>query len=407
MNRFKWIPVLLAGGLTGAVCAMAQNGGSAAPSSTAVTYDSSLPDIPFVGAWGGDKPDCSDPHAETECWKCEKSASGFSAFPVPKYWYETTNTCPQLKIKEKTHDECVCELVGTKKTVQVQATADTTDGKWWYVPKGVSGCGKDGPENPIKFKEIRWAWRTYGRPGGDIAKSGDIASFDYDVPNGDVNISVVFKARGIPDYAQCGLVNAGPTEVGTIQGKGVGKLVIPKISTTYPTPHEVTNPPTDGNGNKGWGVLYSSLSNDLDAESVCSASDCEKYRIKGQFYYEADMMILSCLPVTGDNCSLPKGACRKLDMLEKLAVELHEQKHYDAWRTFTDKWNGVVMAAPLFNSRLDADIFISSLLIDYLLDLDITRQRGRSHCPDFDGEVLYSLGDPCGERIPAGRRICP
>ena len=305
MNRSNWMLVLLAGGLAcAAVCAVAQNGGSATPSSTAVTYDSSLPDIPFVGAWDGDKPDCSDPDAETECWKCEKSSSGFSAFPVPKYWYEPTSTCPQLKIKEKTHDECVCELVGTKKTAQIQATADTTDGKWWYVPKGKSGCGKDGPENPIKFKEIRWAWKTMGRPGGDTMANGDLASFEYVVPNGDVNISVEFKARGFPDYAQCGFVDDGPTVVGTIQGKGIAKLVIPKITTQYPSPNPVNALIFDGN--EAWGLMTPDIHRLLTISPVCQFSAyCLNYQIQGQFTFTAKIDILSCITIEDDGC--PEG----------------------------------------------------------------------------------------------------
>ena len=388
MNRSKWMLALLAGGLVCAVCSLAQTGGGATPGTTAVTYDSSMPDTPFVGAWDGDQPDCSDPHAETECWKCEQSASGNSAFPVPKYWYETEVTCPKLEIKDKTHDECVCELEGTKKTVQVQATADTTDGKWRYVPKGEPGCGKDGPDNPIKFKEIKWAWKTVGRPGGDLMKIGDLATFDYVVPNGDVNISVVFKAKGIPDDSRCSAVMDGPETVGKIIGSGVPKIYIPKVSTTYPTPNPVDSLVTT-KGSDAWGLLRPLIDpSSLSISGVCNSyAACIEYQIQGQFAFSATIDILSCITIADDGCPEgKKGSCFPRDKYWLDITEKHEQVHYDAYRVFVDKWNQVVMNEPLYSSYAAAFSRLKDIIKLYNAELtDLIDEQKLHASPGFKG----------------------
>ena len=383
MNRSKWIRALLAGGLVCAVCALAQ-------SPTTVTYDSSMPDSPFVGAWDGDQPDCSDPHAETECWKCEQSASGNSAFPVPKYWYETEVTCPKLEIQEKTHNECVCELEGTKKTVKVQATADTTDGKWRYVPKGEPGCGKDGPDNPIKFKEIKWAWKTIGRPGGDLMDKGDLATFDYVVPNGDVNISVVFKAKGIPDDSRCIAVTDGPKTVGIISGQGVARVNIPKISTQYPEPNMVDFLQVDGTN--VWGVMTPKVQPLLTIGNVCNTyANCVKYQIQGQYSFEATIDILSCIKITQDNCPQgEKGSCtpREADWLK--VTKTHENTHYDAYRVFIDKWNQVIMDEPLYNTLIAAKTRRKDLMQQFDDERWILAYTQFLHlAPEFSGQFKH------------------
>lgn len=402
MNRSKWMPVLLAGGLACTGCAVAQTGGGTPPSPSPVTYDSSKPDNPFVGAWDGEQLDCSDPHAETKCWKCEQSASGNSAFPVPKYWYETEVTCPQLKIKEKTHNECVCELVGTKKTVQVQATADTTEGKWRYVPKGEPGCGKNGPDNPIKFKEIKWAWKTIGRPGGDIMNMGDLATFDYVVPKGDVDISVVFKARGFPDHAQCGVLTSASRVVGRITGAGYEKYIPPPTPRNFPNPEYVEGMIVRSDGESGFGSSSMSMSQYFECKPVCEDSSCPLYRIEGKFgYYAAEIRVVSCIKVTVDGCNLPpspRGSCKPRSKARQDETLEHEKKHLVIYWDFIDEWNRNVENLGLFDSCNFANKEKDKLISDFTKAKIALNKRQESHCPDYAGAPIYDFNG-CGDEI--------
>lgn len=222
-----------------------------------------------------------------------------------------------------------------------------------------------------------------------------------------MNISVVFAAKGKPDYDQCQPVLAGPTVVGKVIGEGYVKRSIPPIDSTYPSPVYVTTAPTDGRGNRGWGKLSVTLSNDLDCEEVCSSSGCEKWRIKGQFNLSATMEILSCLPVTAGNCTLAQGECRERSSIEKQQTEDHERKHYDLWRGFVDGWNErIANDMTTFDSCYDIRNYIAIILIAFDYEKEQMQSRQTSHCPDFNREAVYRMDDPCGYQVFSNFRDC-
>ena len=409
MNRSKRILALLAGGLACACCSMAQSGGGTTPNPTTVTYDSSRPDYPFVGAWEGDQPDCSDPDTETDCWKCEASSGKGSAFPVPKYWYEVEIKCPTLQIKGGTHNECVCVLEGTKNAVKVQATLDKADGYWRYVPKGETGCGKTGTENLIKFKEPRWAWKTVGRPGGDIMETGDLASFDYVVPSGKHNITVIFQARGIPDYGQCGPVTTAEAIVGEITGTGYSMYKILPVMRDYPREKYVSGMVEGEAEKEGFGrVIYRIFGAKFECVEVCSGTDFKMYRLEGSFgIVIEDMEVSSCIDVTADGCNMSKGSCRPRNSFDIKRTVAHEKKHLDLWWDFIDKWNSEIMQLGFFSSCEYAEMEGEKLIERFNEAYAILKKQQKDHCPHFAGDLLFSING-CGSEFPyGGDRICP
>ena len=165
--------------------------------------------------------------------------------------------------------------------------------------------------------------------------------------------------------------------------------------------------PTDDDGKNGWGKLTSTIYNDLDCEEICSSTGCGMWRIKGQIYYSANMEILSCLPVTGENCTLNKGDCRERTTIEKNESEVHERKHFNLWREFINEWNDrIENDKTTFKTCEDIKNYIDILLIAFEYEKEQMISRQNSHCPDFSLEPVYRMDDPCGHQLFSHFRKC-
>jgi hypothetical protein len=241
-------------------------------------------------------------------------------------------------MRNTVQSNCYCVLAGDELTDSVSAGYEAEDGKKYYE-SSIEGCGGDPPEEEPITLGIEWSWSTAGLTTDPASGTDSTATFEYTVPEGPFSIDVSFSAKATPSDTNCNEITAGPEVVGKITGEGYEKRSILPINIIYPSPRYVTTPPTDGQGNTGWGSLTVTISNDLECESVCSSTDCEKWRINGCFNLDASMTILSCLSVTADDCNKQKGECRERTFIEKVQTEHHEQKHYDLWRTFIDEWN--------------------------------------------------------------------
>lgn len=237
-----------------------------------------------------------------------------------------------------------------------------------------------------------------------MAKQGDLATFDYVVPKGDVNISVVFKARGFPDHAQCGSVDDGPTVVGSIAGTGVNKHSIPR-DWTYPVPQPVPDL-IDSQGRFVWGLLEPVLFNTLTYVSVCSSSGCTKYQIQGQFHQCSTIKIRSCTTVTATGCPQKVGECVGRSQKYLKETEDHENKHYDIYRELVHTWNDKVEDAPLYQSPEDAYAKIMELRRSFNEERARVDIRQQSHCPDFAGDSTRGH-DGCGREFFVWVYVCP
>ena len=398
MNRSKWMLVLLAGGLAGVVCALAQTGGSTTPSSTSVTYDSSLPDIPFVGAWDGDQPDCSDPDAETDCWKCEKSSSGNSAFPVPKYWYETDFTCPTFSMSNTVQSNCYCVLVGGKLTDIVSADYTAKDGRKHYE-SSIECCGGEPPEAEAITQNIEWNWTTAGLATEPASGHGQAATFEYTVPKGAFAIDVSFSAKAIPSDTNCPEITAGPEVIGKITGAGYEKYVTAPTPRAYPKPEYVEGMIVGSTGQVGFGSSYMKISQNLECKPVCENSSCPLYRLEGKFGpYEINIKVVSCIMVTVTGCDqplYPLGSCKPRSDERKKETLAHEQKHLDLWWDFIDEWNMKVENFSLFDSCDFANKEKDMLIAEFTIARIEMNKRQDSHCPDFAGDPYYNFNG-CG-----------
>ena len=395
-NHSIWILALLAAGLT--LCVAHKTAGE--------TFDyNGNPDQPFPDAWGDPDVDCDDPHdpGESDCWKCEGSSP---AVPVPKFQWILTRDCPTFSMSNTVQSNCYCVLAGEKLSDSYTAEYVATDGKKSYSPS-IDGCGGDPPEDEPITQDIEWTWTTSGLATDPPNGTTQTASFDYTVPNGSFSIDVIFSAQTIPSDTNCIGTSAGPELIGRITGAGYTNRDIPSVCASYPTPTEVPYPLQSG-GQDDWGQLIPHIWADLHCESLCVNTDCKQCRVGGQFHFEADILILSCLPVRADNCSLAKGECKPLAQFEKDDAIMHEQKHYDMYCNFIDEWNeDIENDNEMFDSCDAINAYIQGVLYPaFRYALDQLNKRQVDHCPDFANEILYSMGQ-CGDRIPAGRRICP
>lgn len=392
----QWIPVAL-------VAALAWTGALKAEGET-FTYEGD-PDRPFPDAWGDPDVDCSDPHdpGESDCWKCDSDSP---PKPVPKFEWILTRECPTFSMSNTVQSNCYCVLEGGEMTDSITAGYTAEDGRKYYEPS-IEGCGGEPPEEEAITQTIEWNWTTAGLTTDPASGRGETASFKYTVPKGPFSIDVFFSAKATPSDTDCAEITAGPEVVGKITGEGYTSRDIPSECSSHLTRTEVPYP-LRHNDHDTWGQLIPHIWGDLHCESICVDAGCKQYRVGGQFYFEADMLILSCLPVMADNCSFAKGECNPLAQFEKDDAIMHEQKHYDMYCEFIDAWNeDIAEDDTIFNTCDAINAYIHGVLYTaFQYALDRFYERHRDHCPDFANEILYGFGQ-CGERIPTGRRICP
>ena len=114
-------------------------------------------------------------------------------------------------------------------------------------------------------------------------------------------------------------------------------------------------------------------------------------------------------PIRQPRCrTRAKGDCKALLQHEKEDTIWHEQKHYDLWREFIDEWNAdIANSTETFDSCDAINAYIEAVFIPaFSYSAEQMNNRQQAHCPDFANEILYGM-DKCGNRSPAGRRICP
>ena len=394
-NHSIWILALLAAGLT--LCVAHKTAGE--------TFDyNGNPDQPFPDAWGDPDVDCDDPHdpGESDCWKCEGSSP---AVPVPKFQWILTRDCPTFSMSNTVQSNCYCVLAGEKLSDSYTAEYVATDGKKSYSPS-IDGCGGDPPEDEPITQDIEWTWSTSGLATVPASGKEQTATFDYIVPEGSFSIEVIFSAKATPSDTNCNEITAGPEVIGKITGGGYSKYIPPPTTRDNPQPQYVEGIIINSDGDEGFGSSSMGISHHFECNPVCVNSGCELYRIEGKYgVYSTSIRSVKCIKVTVNGCSDPIGSCKPRSqdrMNESLA---HEQKHLNLWWDFIDEWNAKVEDLGLFDSCDFCNIAKNEFIAEFNIAYAEMLTRQKEHCPDFDGDPLYSYNG-CGTEIFMGFRDC-
>ncbi len=392
------IAALLAGWVV--LCAARQAVG------TTFTYNGN-PDHPFPGAWGDPDVDCSDPHdpGESECWECQGSSP---AVAVPKFEWILTRECPTFSMSNTVQSNCYCVLAGSRMTESVSAGYEAEDGRKYFEPS-VDGCGGDPPEEEAITQDIEWDWSTSGLSTVPASGTGQTADFEYTVPRGEFSIDVSFSAKATPSDTNCAEITAGPEVVGKISGEGYQRYAISPVRRVYPPPNLVQGLVTGSNNDRGFGrINYKILGPKFMCEDVCSDVECKMVRLEGSAgIVVGDMDVASCIKVTVDGCSLPKGSCNPRNSYDIARTIAHEKKHLDIWWDFIDQWNNEIMNMGLFDSCEFAEDEGRKLIIRFNRAYAKVKQQQKDHCPNFAGEQKYTING-CGSEFPyGGVRTCP
>jgi len=328
---------------------------------------------------------------DSDCWFYDKTASPPQLIPVFS-WTNIVITCPSLSVEDVNDTNCICMMAGVTKTgTAVAPPHDVSPGssEWMAVPEKCAGSVQD----EIGLS-VKWKWSVAGGINANPSNgTGKTASFDYLVPTGGFSYQVEFTAIGspTPEDTGCPAMSASDVVLFAV-GEGVLPIEIPPLECPSPT---YVSSCTGPKGLLCWGKLESTCTDRVFVEEICQ-KDCRKYRLNGQFDCKMKMSILKCIKVTGTNCADTIGYCKERHFHRKLATVDHELKHCAINCEFIDTFNQKVIDAPLFDSYIDCLEYLElSLRTEYDIAFRVMRERQKSHCPDFAGELLFHR-DSCG-----------
>ncbi len=346
--------------------------------------------------WEG-APDCEDPHAEydPDCWACE----GSPPVPVPRFsWTSAVEQCPELKVLPVTNRSCVCLKYEPGATASMTAYRPgyqmTKPGKrkWMTDPPE---CGEE-REEEFGFAEIGWSWSVEGVTARPESGGGEIAEFEYDIPEEPFTLVVNFTATGKPDEEQCD--ESSDTGAGAVVDGQVYRAVEFQSAWCDGPRYEPC-----GGDSHGETFVGDPPSCNLSCVRVCSAPCEEKWQLQGRFDAEIVVNVYTSLLITRPGCTTgPPFECVARDPAFIALTEQHEMVHCEDMRAVLDEFNLRIAQMGLHDSEEACRSAGAALIREFVVEWRRVRRESKDHqTPGFRGLPRLDADD-CGNEYVEG-----